>query len=98
MLGILSAALCFLLLVHITCAMKLPIFSAALSCICRVTWMYVLSVKPASKWPSILDTVFTSTPFCSAKVANVCPYGIITTNRKSPVFFVSCGAVFALRC
>ena len=39
MLGVLSAALCFLLLVHITCAMKLPIFSAALSCICRVTWV-----------------------------------------------------------
>ena len=39
MLGILSAALCFLLLVHITCAMKLPIFSAALSCIWRVTWV-----------------------------------------------------------
>ena len=39
MLGILSDALCFLLLVHITCAMKLPIFSAALSCICRVTWV-----------------------------------------------------------
>ena len=57
---------------YMTCAMKLPIFSAALSCICRVTWVYVLSVKPASKWPSILDTVFTSTPFCSAKVANVC--------------------------
>ena len=36
---ILSDALCFLLLVHITCAMKLPIFSAALSCICRVTWV-----------------------------------------------------------
>ena len=34
----------------------------------------------------MLDTVFTSTPFCSAKVANVCPYGIITTNRKSPVY------------
>ena len=39
MLGIRSDALCFLLLVHITCAMKLPIFSAALSCICRVTWV-----------------------------------------------------------
>ena len=30
------------------------------------------SVNPASKWPSILDTVFTSTPFWSANVANVC--------------------------
>ena len=27
-----------------------------------------------------------STPFWSASVANVCPYGIITANRKSPVF------------
>lgn len=33
MCGILSAALCFLLLVQMTCAMKLPIFSAAPSCI-----------------------------------------------------------------
>ena len=24
---------------YMTCAMKLPIFSAALSCICRVTWV-----------------------------------------------------------
>ena len=24
---------------YIICAMKLPIFSAALSCICRVTWV-----------------------------------------------------------
>jgi len=24
---------------YITCAMKLPIFSAALYCICRVTWV-----------------------------------------------------------
>ena len=31
-----SLFLCFF---HITCAMKLPIFSAALSCICRVTWV-----------------------------------------------------------
>ena len=29
----------FSLLFHITCAMKLPIFSAALSCIWRVTWV-----------------------------------------------------------
>ena len=27
------------LLFYMTCAMKLPIFSAALSCICRVTWV-----------------------------------------------------------
>ena len=29
----------FLCLFHMTCAMKLPIFSAALSCIWRVTWV-----------------------------------------------------------
>ena len=30
------------------CAMKLPIFSAAFCCICRVTWVYVRRVNPAS--------------------------------------------------
>lgn len=29
-------------------------------------------MKPAEKWPSIPDTVFTSTPFCRARVAKVC--------------------------
>ena len=29
----------------------------------------------------MVDTVFTSTPFCSAIVAKVCPYGIIRTYR-----------------
>ena len=29
-------------------------------------------VKPASKWPSIEETVLMSTPFCRATVANVC--------------------------
>ena len=32
-----------------------------------------------------VDGVFASTPFFREKVAKVCPYGIITTNRKSPV-------------
>ena len=50
-----------------------------------VTWAYVSSVNPALKCPSIPDTVLMSTPFWRASVAKVCPYGIITTNRKSPV-------------
>ncbi|BAL00205.1 hypothetical protein OBV_30060 [Oscillibacter valericigenes Sjm18-20] len=25
-------------------------------------------------------------PFCRDSVAKVCPYGIITTNRKSPIY------------
>ena len=37
-----------------------------------VTWAYVSRVNPAEKCPSIPDTVFTSTPFCRARVANVC--------------------------
>ena len=35
----LRCSLVFLCLFHITCAMKFPIFSAALSCICCVTWV-----------------------------------------------------------
>ena len=35
----LRRSLVFLCFFHMTCAMKLPIFSAALSCICRVTWV-----------------------------------------------------------
>ena len=42
--------------------------------------------EPALKYPSIPDTTLVSTPFWKASVAKVCPYGIITTNRKSPVF------------
>ena len=36
-------------------------------------------------WPRIPDRVLASTPLVRAWVAKVCPYGIITTNRKSPV-------------
>ena len=37
-------------------------------------------------WPRIPDRVLASTPLVRAWVAKVCPYGIITTNRKSPVY------------
>jgi len=43
-------------------------------------------VKDAFVCPRIVDKVFASTPLVRAWVAKVCPYGIITTNRKSPVF------------
>ena len=33
----------------------------------------VSRVKPAEKWPRILDNVFTSTPFCRAIVAKEIP-------------------------
>ena len=33
----------------------------------------VSSVKPAEKWPRMLDSVFTSTPFCKAIVAKEIP-------------------------
>ena len=36
--------------------------------------------------PNISDNDLTSNPTSTARVANVCPYGIITTNRKSPVY------------
>ena len=39
---------------------------------------------PVSYW-SGNATVRTSTPWAINKLAFVCPYGIITTNRKSPV-------------
>ncbi len=37
-------------------------------------------------WPNRADTVRTSALFEISSVAEVCLYGIITTNRKSPVF------------
>ena len=39
-----------------------------------------------SLWPRMAETVRTSVPAAICKVAFVCPYGIITTNRKSPVY------------
>ena len=65
---------------------RFPILAAACSCTLFVAWVLVARVNPALLCPSMLDTVFTSMPFCKARVAKVCPYGIITTNRKSPVF------------
>ena len=35
-------------------------------------------------WPNRLDTVRTSCLLAIRRVADVCPYGIITTNRESP--------------
>lgn len=70
-------------MVAVADSMKPPIFSAAPRCISLVICVYVSSVNPALKWPSILDRVFTSTPLEIAIVANVCHYGIITTNGKS---------------
>ena len=40
----------------------------------------------ADTWPSMAESVFTSMPCCSESVAKVCPYGIITTNRKRPIY------------
>lgn len=35
--------------------------------------------------PRKLDTLIRGSSFASSRLAKVCPYGIITTNRKSPV-------------
>ena len=37
-----------------------------------VAWVYVARVNPALLCPNMLDTVFTSIPFCKARVAKVC--------------------------
>ena len=47
---------------------------------------YTSRVKAAEACPRFICTVFTSSPFCRERTAKVCPYGIITTNRRNPVF------------
>ena len=44
------------------------------------------SVVEGWLWPRMPATVATSVPPAIIRLAAVCPYGIITTNRKSPVY------------
>ena len=50
-------------------SMNLCIFSALSFIIVSVTCPYRSIVKAVVAWPRLLETVFTSTPFCSANVA-----------------------------
>ena len=45
----------------------------------------MLAVVLKSLCPSHSWICFMGTPFFSSRLAQLCPYGIITTNRKSPV-------------
>lgn len=45
----------------------------------------MLAVVDKSEWPRKLDTLISGTSWLMSRLAKVCPYGIITTNRKSPV-------------
>ena len=45
----------------------------------------MLAVVDRSEWPRKLDTLMRGTSLLMSRLAKVCPYGIITTNRKSPV-------------
>ena len=61
-----------------------PSIRAALSSfIFSLTCPYTSSVKAAVACPRLPCTVFTSSPFWRERTANVCPYGIIRTNRKT---------------
>jgi len=45
----------------------------------------MFAVVEMSLWPSHSWICFMGTPCFSSRLAQECPYGIITTNRKSPV-------------
>lgn len=47
---------------------------------------YFCSVKTTFLCPRSIETLFGSAPFSISRVAKVCRYGIITTNRKSLYF------------
>ena len=46
--GCVSRPVVLLGLLYMTCSMNTPIVSAACFCICRVAWVYVRRVNPAS--------------------------------------------------
>ena len=52
----------------------------------REEWTYRSSVMVVVACPNTSESDLISNPTSTARVANVCPYGIITTNRKSPVY------------
>ena len=52
----------------------------------REACTYRSSVMVVVACPSTSESDLISNPTSTARVANVCPYGIITTNRKSPVY------------
>ena len=57
-------------------------------CSCAVvykTCVYVFKVSVMSACPNISLTTFAGTPASNIRVANVCPYGIIGTNQKTPI-------------
>lgn len=66
-------------------SMNRCILSALSLIMVSVTCPHLSIVKAVIEWPRLLETVFTSTPFCSANVAYPCPDGIIATKRKSLV-------------
>ena len=47
--------------------------------------VYKRQVVDRAEWPRKLDTLMRGTSLLMSRLAKVCPYGIITTNRKSPV-------------
>ena len=63
--------------------MKNSIFETQSFCIVIETCTYLSIVKATVACPKLLETVFTSTPFCRARVAYVCPYGIIGKNGEA---------------
>ena len=61
-------------------------WSAACCFMSSLEWPYTSSVKATVACPRASESVLGSTWLCRDRVAKVCPYGIITTNRKSPVY------------
>ena len=61
--------------------------SSAMDCL-RATsrWPYTLAVILMSLCPSHSCTSLSVKPWLSKRLAQLFPYGIITTNRKSPVY------------
>ena len=53
-------------------SMNRCILSALSLIMVSVTCLYLSIVKAVVAWPRLLETVFTSTPFCSANVAYPC--------------------------
>ena len=77
-----SLCSCYDVFTCVTCSNRSTerstIFSVSCTYVCKVVSMLVC--------PNRVCTSFTSAPFSISSVAWVCPYGIITTNRKSSVY------------
>ena len=59
---------------------------ATSTCLFGYRWLYVSIVVCTRSWPRRSAISSGEKPISTSRLAWLCPYGIITTNRKSPVY------------